>query len=762
MIRLSIALLVGVFALQLGSIPPRIGCIVGVFVALTLLLPWLRRGDLSVVLVGGILFYTSAANVIESRLDARFAGDSMLVAVRVDDFPRDNGRSTSFVATATDDQRLRGRVRLSWFDPPVPVRLGDVWRLELRLRRPRSNSNPGSMDYEAWLFRNRIAASGYVVDSKHNLLLDSATATGIDLLRQRYVRRLQKHLHNDNSIAVLAAIVVGARHLIAPEQWDRYSATGTSHLMAISGLHVGLAAAGSYVLTAALLGLFVRHRNQRHVALVIAVIVALVYAIVSGFAVPAQRATIMLVLATIVVLRLRQVSPGRVLAAAAAIVVITDPLSTMSPGFKLSFAAVALLSWFMQAQMVAGVGWLLRPLLALRSLAFVQVLLLVGLLPLTVLIFDRASLAAPMINLIAVPLFSVITVPLALLSLILDGALAFAGDIAMRAAAASIDWLEWLIAIMASVRHSPFIVADLNGFGWLYLLLPLMWVLLPSGWPGRFVAWLGLVSLLCWRPAGTPPRCVDVDILDVGQGLAVIVQSRAHTLVYDSGPSYRSGGSAATRVLLPFLASKGIRLVDRLIISHSDLDHAGGTQALRENIVIDDIISGEPLPAPDLAAGRCLAGSRWEWDEVRFSILHPALQSIRTGNDASCVLLIETGEHRILLTGDIEAGVEADLVRRRQLPTVDVVTVPHHGSRTSSIAAFVRSLMPDIAIVSAAAGNQWGFPKPEVVARWQSYGANVLNTATSGAIGLRMCANDGVMAVTEHRKVVRRLWHDGP
>ena len=200
--------------------------------------------------------------------------------------------------------------------------------------------------------------------------------------------------------------------------------------------------------------------------------------------------------------------------------------------------------------------------------------------------------------------------------------------------------------------------------------------------------------------------------------------------------------------------------LDVLIVSHADLDHSGGVRRLVDTLTVDRIISGETLRGMDGQIERCRTGMQWAWDAVRFTVLHPDSNSVLDGNDASCVLLIETGLHRLLLTGDIEAKVEGSLVRARRLPTVDVALVPHHGSRTSSTAAFVRSLDSEIAIVSAGAGNQWGFPKPDVVARWQDSGARVLTTATSGAIGVRVCAGAGVSSISEFRKRARRLWHD--
>ncbi|MDH3747195.1 MAG: DNA internalization-related competence protein ComEC/Rec2 [Gammaproteobacteria bacterium] len=764
MVRVCLCLLTGVLALQLSSFPPDSDLFVALLVALIVVLPCLKRCDVFMVFLGGLYFWINADFVVDSRLDPTYVGDSMLADVRVIDFPSSNGSTTSFIATADTDTRIPTRVRLTWFEPPVAVRVGDVWRLELRLRRPRGSSNPGSMDFEAWLFRERIGATGYVVSGRHNLLLDSGTAPGVTSARERFVERIQQLLDDPISESVIAAIVVGARHLVTDSQWDRYARTGTSHLMAISGLHVGLAAVAAYLLVGVVLGLFGYRGNHQNVALVVALLIAASYALISGFAVPARRAVLMLAFASTSLLMYRQVDPVRILAAAAMIVIGGDPLATMAPGFKLSFAAVGLLFWLARRQRAPISNGLLRPLFAIRDLAVVQVTLLLGLLPLTVLIFDRLSLVAPSVNLIAVPLFSAMTVPLALIGLLCDGPLAVFGDFALHAAAHSIAWLDKLIIAAAAHQHGAFVIADVVAEGgsiaWLYLILPVIWVLLPPRWPGRWLSWLGLAALLMWQPAAPPNSCVDIKMLDVGQGLAVVVRTNERVLLYDTGPSYRSGGAAAERIVLPYLASRSIHKIDQIVVSHSDLDHAGGVQVLVDTLDVGNIMSGDPLPWFAPVTRRCLADTVWTWNQVRFSILHPQPGATRVGNDASCVLLIEAGGHKALLTGDIESAVEATLVSGRRLPEVDIVTVPHHGSRTSSINPFVQSLMPSLALVSAAAGNQWGFPKPDVVARWQGIGATVLNTATSGAIGVRMCADDGLSPVREHRKRSRRIWHD--
>lgn len=757
-IRVSFCLMTGAFAPQLSSFPPDSGEIAVAAVLLILFLPALRRADLAWFCLGTLLFCLHVACVAAARLPADYEADSLLVVVRITGFPESHGPATSFIARAEANERLPADLRLSWYEPPVRPRLGDVWKLQVRLRRPRGSSNPGATDAEAWMTRQRIGATGYVVDGVLNELVDAGVTSGIDRVRESIVAGIDRRLGDSDSGAVLAAIVVGARHKLTDEQWQRYARTGTSHLMAISGLHVGLAALGAYYLVRLLLGSCGAVSNQQRIALVASLAAALLYAAISGFAVPAQRAVVMLLLAGAGFLLRRDTDAFRVLAAAALLILVVDPLTTMAPGFRLSFAAVAILLWFARRSSPPARGAPARSIAAIRKLAAVQLVLFVGLLPLTALIFDRVSLSAPVVNFVAVPIFSMLTVPLALLSVVFAGPLEPVGAQLLGIAARSIDVIELLIGTAAAEPRSARAIAAISGIAWLAVALPIAWIVLPAGWPGRYAACIGIAVLLGWRPQGPPRGCTDVTVLDVGQGLAAVVRTGERVLLFDTGPRYRNGGSAAQHVVLPFLASIGARHIDRMIVSHADQDHAGGVADVTRTLPVDDVLSGEPLSGSP--ARPCHDGLAWYWGTTRFTVLHPPADTVHSGNDASCVLLVETGERRTLLTGDIEAPAEASLVRRGVVPRVGVVTIPHHGSRTSSIAPFVRSLSPGYAIVSAAYANQWGFPKPDVVARWRANGATVLNTAASGAVSVRQCDDNAPDEVQRYRQAASRIWHD--
>jgi competence protein ComEC len=746
MIRACLSLLAGMYALQLSSFAYAseyldAACIV-VFVLLIA-----ARWRLLVWFCAGLVFFLLAAlEQIAARLPAAFEGDSLVVEFIVADFPSTDGAAVAFLATPVDDARLPARIRLSWYQPPVNIRFGDCWRLEVRLRRPRGARNPGTFDYEGWLFREGIAATGYVVAGHRNRLLRSPPFSQVAELRRRFVDRVIALVEDPDQAAVLVALVVGTRHLLSAEQWQRYAATGTSHLMAISGLHIGLAAGGAYLLTLFLAGVSpggARQRNHQRAAIVCSIVVASMYAAIAGFAVPARRASLMLLLAAMALLSGRRPRLSVIISAAAVAIALTDPLATMTPGFILSFTAVAILLWVGRRR---------------AGLATLQLMLLCGLLPLVAVLFDRISFAALPVNLLAVPLFGFVTVPLSLLGFLCDGPLRPLGDQALLLAAMSIALLEKGLTLLAGMRWASIAVPALAGVAWLYIAVPALWALLPPGWPGRSAAAIGIVATLLYQPARPAFGCALVTVLDVGQGLAIVVETQRRTLLYDTGPSYRGGGSAAASVLLPYLRHRGVRELDRLVVSHADLDHAGGVWAMLDAIPVRRILAGEPLSG--VSALPCRAGQSWSYDGIDFQVLYPPLMADVQGNDRSCVLLLQAGEHRVLLSGDIEAAAEHRLVAAQSLPRVDALIVPHHGSRTSSTAPFVEALRPSFAIVSSASGNHWGFPKPDVVQRWQSVGAELLNTATSGSIELRVCAASELESIREYRHDNRRIWHE--
>jgi len=763
--RYCLSTLAGAYALNIcPQLPPNWLLLVAApVVAACLSLRRLRAAGF--LLLGFCVAWTAAWSAINDRLPREQQGKTLSIEVQVTEFPARTGQVLKLVVSPANDARLPARMRLSWYDPPHTPQLGESWRLDVRLRRPRGFTNPTGFDYEGWLFRQGIGATGYIVNGRNNRRLRAKPAAAVSRIRRNFTARLAALLPADDATAVLNAIVVGARQDISRTQWDRYAITGTSHLMAISGLHIGLAAGGIFLLAWMLLSLSRLWANVRDPAIVVAIIAATLYAGVSGFAVPARRAFLMAALAASAVLARRQLPAAKLIAICAFVVLLTDPLSIHAPGFKLSFAAVLLLLWGgfqLQATTSVCTSRVVNALYSgILRLAHLQVALLCGLFPFTVLLFDRAAWLGPPVNLLVLPVFNFLTIPSSLLGMLFDGPLQFAGDIVLRFAHATVRFVLWIVRHAADLPFAKIELAAMSGPMLLVAALPALHAILPPGWPGRRLAWVALLATLLHQPAAPPRGCVDVHVLDVGQGLAVVLQLHSKTLIYDTGPAFRSGSTAAELVLIPFLKRLGVGQPDLLVVSHADLDHAGGVTPLLREFPAARILVGEALADPTLQQAPCNAQRTWRWDAITFRVLHPLSSGAWQGNNASCVLQLQTGPYSILLAGDIEAPVENLLLRQNDLQRVTLVVVPHHGSKTSSGPGFVRALRPQTAVVSAGYANRWGFPKPEIVGRWRQVGARVLITAVSGAISQRFCGDGTASTLREQRLSGRRYWHDG-
>ena len=360
------------------------------------------------------------------------------------------------------------------------------------------------------------------------------------------------------------------------------------------------------------------------------------------------------------------------------------------------------------------------------------------------------------------PLFSVLTVPLALIGIAFAGPLAVVGDVALRGSAASIELLQWLVECAVAIPFGAVTTTSLDVAGGFCLGSVSAWVLLPRGWPGRHVALLASLALVTQKVDGPPDACVDVRMLDVGQGLAVVLRTRQRTMLYDTAAAYPGGSDMATRVVLPYLAAQGITRIDSLVVSHSDIDHAGGVVPLLAGIDVAQLLAGEPDLLTAGSASGCETGQSWTWDGVAFRVLHPDANSSYAGNDASCVILVAAGDARLLLTGDIESAVERTLFIPGGPGVVDAVFVPHHGSGTSSSIGLTGAVSAQVALVSAGYRNRWGLPHPDVVRRWRDAGATVLVTAHEGAVGVRICDKEGIVQLSRNRPQRRRVWHEPP
>ena len=652
--------------------------------------------------------------------------------------------------------------------PQSELRAGQRWRFTVRLRRPHGNINPHGFDYELYLFELGVAATGYVRDAPA-LRLERSAGYPVERLRQAVRDAIDANVSDRRIAGVLAALAIGDQAAIERADWDLFRNTGVAHLMSISGLHVTMFAWLAGLLVAAL------WRRSPRAMLWLAVpaaarwgglLAAAGYALLSGWGVPAQRTVWMLAAVSALQAGGLAWPWPLVLLAAAGSVTLVDPWALLQPGFWLSFGAVGMLMVSQHTPSKSavdsasrGVRGFLRRLVALgRGGVRTQLIATLGLTPLTLVFFQQVSLVGLVANLFSIPLVTLVITPLALLG-VLAPLLWGLGAWVTQGLINALGWLATLPFAVWSVPAAPVWAQVAALVGAVLLIMPLPWraklLVFPLTWP------------LLLPPKALPdPGEFELLALDVGQGTAVVVRTREHLLLYDAGPQYSRDSNAGQRVLLPLLRGRGEERVDRLVLSHRDVDHVGGARAVLAALPVHDVLSSleddHPLLAQASARQRCEAGQSWVWDGVRFDVLRPQRADYERRlkpNALSCVLQIRGARQSALLTGDIEREQELALVSAHgEALRSDVLLVPHHGSRTSSSAELLDAVVPRLAIFQAGYRNRFGHPAPDVVARYVERGIVTLESPACGAFAWPGAqSNTGTCL----RETSQRYWRHG-
>lgn len=701
-----------------------------------------------------------------------FEGVDLVVKGTIIDLPSENSGDIRFRLRVDDSaivSLVGRRIQLSCYRCALDVRAGQEWSFTVRLKRPHGYASPAAFDYEKYLFRHQIVARGYVRTQGTNALLG---------LKGQYTNRWRESIREklkelDDGVGrnMIAALTIGDKSGFSQLQKRVFQETGVSHLMAISGLHVGLVFLSVSYLLRWLLWPFARlfdHIPRQHLVLLPAMLAAVSYAALAGFAVSTQRALIMLTVFVFCRLWARKVCLFEVLLISVALLLLYDPFSVLDIGFWLSAGAVFVIALFAareHADEGSEEGSIDeeprsdKPPSSNQSLLRLQPRLWLGMLPMTSLFFGQVSMISPVVNLLMVPLFCSALIPLTLMAvLLLNCGAPSVGLVVLEHLAAVFEFVFAGLHWCTSWQHARLFTTPFVFWQWLLVVAIVALELLRV--KRRIWLWLVLVGSLF---VDTSPALDDdhlhVALLDVGQGLAMVVRTANTVTVYDTGPRYSSGFSAAEAVVLPYLRQHGIKTIDRLIISHADNDHIGGLQVLLEHMEVGEILTSRVDKIP--TAQNCVAGQSWTYDRTNFMVISPQIGTPNGSNNRSCVIGIEHHGTRVLISGDIEKPVERYLVNkhvgRDDVLSADIMLVPHQGSKTSSTQEFLQAVQPKLALVAAGYRNHYGHPNPAVAGRYAENGIELLSTIDSGTIELIIDSRG--WRTSSFRVSEQRFWH---
>lgn len=650
---------------------------------------------------------------------------------------------------------------------PPQVQVGERWQWTVRLKRPHGTVNPHGFDFEAWALAENVRAMGAVrlkSDTKRVSEKVIHPKYWVDYMRASIASRIDQALIEKPYSGVIRALVIGEDSQISQTDWDVYLRTGTNHLMSISGLHITMLSGLMFAVVFWVwrrIPILLMRLPAKKAAAIGGMVTAMVYAAMAGFSIPTQRTLYMLMTVTVMLLWNRPIAISRMLVIALFVVVLLDPWAVNAAGFWLSFGAVAVIAYATGAR-IGQLHWLTAAVKA-------QWAVTLGLLPCLVAMFGQFSLISPIANAFAIPVISFAVVPLAILGSLLPIDIAL--SLSHGVLSITMLVLDWLAALpFATWQQSAPSVGVL-----LLAIVGVLWLLLPSGVPLR---WLGAICLLPMFIGRLDPIAMGearVTVLDVGQGLSVVVQTARHTLLYDAGARFNAQSDAGGRIVVPFLRAEGIHQLTGVVVSHDDLDHSGGMASVATHLPIGWMLSSLhsdaqlfQLPPFDnwskQRSVQCVAGQHWEWDAVQFEVLYPSKDRLQDeflkDNDKSCVIKMTTEYGSLLLSGDIERSSEWQLLEFQADDLAsDVLIVPHHGSKTSSTQGFVEAVSPKYVVMTNGYLNRFGHPKPVVQQRYQEAGANVYRSDYDGAVQFVFQAEKPLVPIA-WRKANPKYWHD--
>lgn len=691
--------------------------------------------------------------VLSWSLPNQYIGKLTTIQGRVTHLPQQFDRSLQFdfqIDSICDDTRncakQNSTVRLSWHQPTERIEPGQSLLLLAKLKPLPILANPGSRNQSKTYFLAKIRAVGSV-KKLISVLPDQDRGAIVDKIRQYCLGKMASAIEFLPYGKILEALTLGVRQKFTKTDWEIFQKTGTSHLMAISGLHIGLIASLFWWLGQWIWRMSYDATSRMpavHIGGAIGLMAAVLYSLLAGFSVPTQRALVMIAVVVLSTGFKRTLSFAQVLCLAIITIAIWDVLALYSEGFWLSVIAVFfLLALSQNPTRFASVK--------------LQYKLVIAMLPLTLLFFSQVSLLSPLTNFFAIPIVGWGVVPLALLGVVLSIISSTLSSFCFYLADRIFALLWFLLEKMAA--WPLYYEFSITPFQFILVSIGCVLLLLPKGIPWRWLGWLGFLPIFF----NQAPRPKDGEawfyLLDVGQGLASIVQTHDHVLLFDAGPKYGST-DAGERILWPFFREKRIKTLDHVILSHADSDHIGGFESISKRMTIQTLISSEPNRFKgSWDTKSCLAGESWYWNSVRFEMLHPDADFQGKRNERSCVLKVTLGEQSVLISGDIEKHAEAKLLKYDRVKLQSsIVVVPHHGSLSSSTPQFVKALSPQYALIPVGVTNQYGLPKEAVVKRYEATGSTVLLTSQTGAIWFKLAANQPINEPILWRQQQRKIW----
>lgn len=769
------------------------------------------------IILGFMYAAVFAKHQLNYLLDESLVGQSVLISGQISTIPETNRNaqrfefdvdSYRFLAQNNNvpeviTERFPKKLRLSWYYGNK-VKAAEKWQLEVRLKPPHGFINPGGFDYEAWLYQQAIDATGYVRKSDLNRRLQIAPVWSINRFRQIISEQIDAVAANQMagtlketpslSSALIKALAIGDKSSISTSQWLVLTNTGISHLMAISGLHIGLAALFAYMLIRYSLPVYIMKRlPAQHVALFVSMVIAFHYALLAGLSIPTQRAIIMLFSLSMLTLIRRNTRPVDSLGLALLLVLLIDPNAVLSAGFWFSFSAVAVIyisvmtayrQSEIQHSLLIKLGRILKQWIRL------QLMISVILLPLSLYMFQQVSLISPVVNLILIPYVSFLVVPLILIAIVSSFLSQVVAEILFNLASRLLDVIWPVLSYLSERPYAIWVRGDFDIVDLVLVSTAILLTFFGSEisrfilvrlnqaensknrsvyWSIRLLAGLLFLPLIFTKKSVLSPGEYQLTVLDVGQGSAAVIQTQNHTMIFDSGAKFSDKMDAGSSVIIPYLRSQGIKRLDQLVISHGDNDHIGGAQALLNYYKETDLV-GQDIDELVLAnksdnnKQNCFAGLQWLWDEVNFEFISPekkTLPSIQSPsrNNGSCVLRVSSQYGSVLFTGDIEKKVENRLLNKygSQLAT-DILMVPHHGSNTSSSHAFINVIDPKYSLISVGYKNKYKLPGKRAMARLKTLNSELIQTDKNGAITIKLLSDEGIV-IERYRDIFRKYWH---